>query len=412
MIFGNKDNMFDSICINLKNKAGNENLENVFDFGFLAEAMLFYQNVQVIARRGFLELLVQKFQPDVLLNYLEAGFLKISYLENDTGIYTENTGTIHEKHKPILWSIPDYNWEKHSRDLFSKALGLTKKGARRYSIQVSRYIKPLEIERSVEFETIQDFSNGKYIEQSITHLLKYFVPEYELPIPLIFTVTTNGTHFFVDTNINFTIANEHYHKRVSPKHSSLTSSYLLSNLVAARSDWYFSSLFSSEIATNEISNTVFSLKFNDLLSNRQRSNEQIDVFKDYVFDDARTISEVINSGEKSFRDLYYLLIEADKFKSWLKEQEPDQELFRAYFQEVTKKSWVDKLPPKSIRWAIFNLAGLGIDTLGAGGIGKVAGLTVSAFDEFLVDKILKGWKPNQFIETSKRQFLNEHSKMQ
>lgn len=134
------------------------------------------------------------------------------------------------------------------------------------------------------------------------------------------------------------------------------------------------------------------------------------MFQDYVFDDARAISESINSGEKSFRDLYQLLIEAAKFKSWLKEQEPNQELFRAYFQEITKKSWVDKLPPKSIRWAIFNLAGLGIDALGAGGVGKLMGLTVSAFDEFLLDKIIKGWKPNQFIETSKIKFLNERTK--
>lgn len=404
--------MFESICINLKNKVGNENLENVFDFGFLAEAMLFYQNVQVIARKGFLELLVQKFQPDVLLDFLEAGFLKISYLENDTGIYTENTGTNHEKHKPILWSIPDYTWEKHSRELFSKALGLTKKGARRYSIQVSRYIKPLEIERSVEFETIEDFSNGKYVEEAVLHLLKFFVPEYKPPEPLIFNITTNGTHFFVETNIDFAKANEQYHKGVSPKHSSLNSRYLLSNLVAVRSDWYFSSRFSSEIATNEISNVIFSLKFNDLLATRQRSDEQINVFQDYVFDDARAISEAINTGEKSFRDLLELLLKADKFKHWLKEQEPNQQLFKAYFQEVTKKSWADKLPPKSIRWALFNLAGLGVDALGAGGIGKVMGLAISASDEFLLDKILKGWKPSQFINTSKNQFLNVKDKNQ
>ncbi|MDQ4121569.1 MAG: hypothetical protein M3209_09000 [Acidobacteriota bacterium] len=123
--------MFESVCIHLKNRAGNENLETAVDFGFLAEAMLFYQNVHIIADSGFLKLIVQKFQPDVLLDFLEAGFLSISYLENNTGIYTENTSTSHEIHKPITWSIPDYTWENYSRKLFSEAVGFSMKGARR-----------------------------------------------------------------------------------------------------------------------------------------------------------------------------------------------------------------------------------------------------------------------------------------
>ncbi len=215
--------MFDSICIRLRNEAGNQSLESVLDFGFLAEAMLFYQNVHLIAGRGFLEIIVKKFRPEILLDYLESGFLKISYLENFAGICTENTGTIFEKHQPELMSIPDYEWKKHSPKLFSNAIGCSVKGGRRYSIQVSRYIKPLFMEEAVKLETLEDFSNGKYIEQAITFLLHTYVPEYKLPEPLIFKINNNNTHWFVETNIDFEKANQHYHKRISPKYSTLTT---------------------------------------------------------------------------------------------------------------------------------------------------------------------------------------------
>lgn len=358
--------MFESICIHLKNTPGSESLEKAIDFGFIAEAMLFYQEVHIITGSSFLKILVQKFQPDVLLKFLESGFLRISYLENDTGILTEDTRTVWEKHKPILFSNPVHLWEKHSKQLFSEALGHTKKGARRYSIQVSRYIKPLSIGNSITTEILEDFSNGENVENAMVYLLKHFIPDYKFPEPLIFDVTSNKTHFFVETNIDFSQANEYYHKRISPRHSSLSASYLLGNLMGARRDWYYSSRFTSGVATDTTNSIIFSLKFNDLLKVRKHNEEQISVFQNYVFDDARAISEVINNGKRSFRDLFDLISEANKFKHWLKDQQPSEQLFKAYFQEVTKKSWADKLPPKAVRWALFNLAGLGIDALYTG----------------------------------------------
>ncbi|MDQ4121565.1 MAG: hypothetical protein M3209_08980 [Acidobacteriota bacterium] len=143
-----------------------------------------------------------------------------------------------------------------------------------------------------------------------------------------------------------------------------------------------------------------------MIAARKGSDEQISVFQDFVYDDPRALREVINKGERSFRDLYKLLTEANKFKNWLKDQNPDQKLIKAYFKEVTKKSWIDKLPSKTARWSLFQLMGFGIDALGAGGLGSLFKIGLSASDKFLLDKILKGWKPNQFIETSKKEFLN------
>jgi hypothetical protein len=100
---------------------------------------------------------------------------------------------------------------------------------------------------------------------------------------------------------------------------------------------------------------------------------------------------------KSFDDLLKLLDKAAKFKAWLKNQKPDENLCKNYLREVTASTWIEKLPAKSLRWTLFTGAGLAADSVGAGGIGTAIGVGVSAADAFLLDKIIKGWKPNHFV---------------
>jgi hypothetical protein len=72
---------------------------------------------------------------------------------------------------------------------------------------------------------------------------------------------------------------------------------------------------------------------------------------------------------------------------------------------VTQSTWVDKLPSKTIRWLLFSGAGLGLDAMGAGGVGTALGIGLGAVDSFFLDSILKGWKPNQFVEGSLAPFV-------
>lgn len=69
-----------------------------------------------------------------------------------------------------------------------------------------------------------------------------------------------------------------------------------------------------------------------------------------------------------------------------------------YCREVTKDSIIDKLPSKAIRWSVFTGAGAVGDLLLTPGIGTISGLVLSVLDGLFLDKLLKGWKPNQFVE--------------
>ena len=79
-------------------------------------------------------------------------------------------------------------------------------------------------------------------------------------------------------------------------------------------------------------------------------------------------------------------------------QAPDGGLLRTYYRDVTASSWVDKLPGKSLRFIFFTGAGILLDVAGTGGVGTAIGVAASAADTFLLDRMIQGWKPNQFVE--------------
>jgi hypothetical protein len=400
--------MFDSISIQLKNDSPTGSVEQSIDFGLIAEAMLFYQKVHVIASHGFLEALIRRFHPDVFLQYLNNGYLQVSYLENGTGIKTDNTGTAHERHQPVIFTIPDYAWEKYSRKLIKKATGLKGKEASRYDRELRRHVVPLAYERSVEEDTIQDFAEAEYVSEAVRGYLATVAPEYSLPSDYFFKVHRDADRLAVETNIDFVVANNSYHKRVSPKHSSLNPAYLLSNLMQVRGEWHFASKLNSEMAADRLRSRIVELKFGELLASRTKSDAELSLFQDFVFEDSRAVGDTIRLNNRSFADLLKVLDDGAKFKEWLRDKDVDDGLLREYIRSISGRSWIDELPPKTLRWAIFQAAGLGVDALGGAGLGTAMAMAVGASDTFLLDRLVKGWRPNQFIDEVK-EFIPEKS---
>jgi hypothetical protein len=53
-----------------------------------------------------------------------------------------------------------------------------------------------------------------------------------------------------------------------------------------------------------------------------------------------------------------------------------------------------------MRFAFFTGLGLVADTFLTGGLGTLTGMGLGATDSFLLDKLIGGWKPHQFINYS------------
>ena len=89
---------------------------------------------------------------------------------------------------------------------------------------------------------------------------------------------------------------------------------------------------------------------------------------------------------------------AEEFKTWLQGVESNSDLLKEYYQAVTKETKLEKLPGKSVRFSLFTGLGLAADATFTGGLGTLAGVSLGALDTFYLDKLIAGWKPNQFIE--------------
>ncbi len=113
----------------------------------------------------------------------------------------------------------------------------------------------------------------------------------------------------------------------------------------------------------------------------------------------------LNSGERSLSEFFKLLDEAERFKEWVGSTSPDEQIINEYIKAISTTSWLDRLAPRVIRFALFIGAGLLADALMPTGFGTSTGVGLGAADAFLVDKLLKGWRPNQFVEGPLRDFI-------
>ncbi len=151
---------------------------------------------------------------------------------------------------------------------------------------------------------------------------------------------------------------------------------------------------------------LIQLKCQDLLNARNKNGNNIEIFQDQLLNNGHAIREAINANERNYRDLLDLLRKARKFQGWLHNLEPDMGLVKEYYKEVTKSTWAETLPTKLLRWVIASGQNIALTLLPINPIASnvISGAT-SAIDTFLVDKIIQGWKPNQFVEKHLKPFL-------
>jgi len=212
--------------------------------------------------------------------------------------------------------------------------------------------------------------------------------------------------FAVDTNLDFAAINIEYHKLVPPEHSSITPERLLTFVLDAHVGNFFASRYMSELVQDPLCASIMKLRYVGLLRKREAAVREIDLFQDLHLRGARTVREVINSGERTLPEFFKLLDSAARFKSWLREKNPDERLLTEYFEAVTRETWLDKLPSKTSRWIITTGLAAAVEAIfPASGAALLAAQGISLADATLLDKILKGWRPNQFVNGELSEFV-------
>lgn len=389
--------MFEYVCVHPKEPEGTK-----FDLGLLAESLIFYGKVYLVIPANALPGLIQQIGPDLLLELISEGYFHILYMDKVIGALTKNTGTPFELYEMWIAHTDLMKLEINSQQAFISATGKSGKG-RRLSRRFLQHVKIIEYPKEILKNIHWEMQEGVYIEEYIRRLIKRnqtstFANLSQLKYRFI---EIPGRGFQLKTNLNLSAMREAgINTSELEKPVSILAHY--GKIVADMSIW---AQLNSEVALTPRQTDVLSARVDKLLERCSVASINISSFQDFVFDDARAIREVINQGGREFRDIIPIIQRARKFRDWLSAHQPDTNLLKAYHKEVRTDTWIDRLPVKFARWFIFTGVGVGIELMGGGGVGIAGGVVLSVLDSFFLDKIVKGWKPNQFIEGPLTRFL-------
>lgn len=379
------------------------------DIGMIAETIFFYGKTHLLLDRGSLLGIARALSVPDLERLLESNSVQLSYMTGNLGVISAG---LPRTHQFVEFFVGDQDKKKKKMSVPEEIESVLRRefnGSLQFTALRKLFLRHIKANRSTRDDvpklTREDVTDAGYLVRAVRAILGRLVPEYIIPQNLEFSVRDVGQGYAVITNLDYVRINELYHQRVPIEHSSITTEYLLAFLQDARADTYFAAHYSAEIVTIPVLSDLIRLKHFEFLRPREKSDTQLELFKEIAIGEFPSIREVINSGERTFPEFLQLVQDAERFRKWLHSQNSDASLLREYQAAATANTWADKLPTKGIRFAIATGLGLAGEAFMPTGISTMVGIAVGTGDTFLLDKIIKGWRPNQFIESRMRSFV-------
>ena len=365
--------------------------------------MFFYERTIVIADRFILDQLVQYFGVERLIILIQEGLLDITYTESLVGIITRSENNT-QYHDTVEFTSPQHTYQEELRKICIGATGKTGKG-RRLAQQIQDKIHVSGHDPIILEGARKSILDQEYVHSATKIALRELVPDFG-ETEFFFHTKQTAKGIVVETDINYVALNEQYHQRVSPNHSSLSSEYILAHILDVEKELFFASSNLSELATSNLSSKLAKQKIDYVIARSAKSLEELNNFKSFILNDAKAIQEAINASRIDLDDLISILKRSKKFKKWIVGLKPEADLVKSYYKEVTRRTLIDKLPGKSVRWGLFTGLGILADLIATGGYATMAGAALGALDNFYIDRLISGWKPNQFIEKDFKKLIS------
>ena len=388
--------MFNEITIKQSNNL-------LFDLGQIAESLLFYKKVNLVCNPSFFKYLIDYDETDSFFELIALGQINVKIEDN---IFASMRNVIGED--KILWYKPVLVQGKNVslKDRLEKVIYDTTKRSG-FSKRLTKKIlnnSNVLLHSDVVLEYVkQDLRDEVYLKRAFSHSLQDFDPKVIVqPENIEVKINQHDKGILINSNINFSKINE-----LNDNGKTINEESILLKMMNTRIDSTLASKTNSDLITSPLTTILIKEKVNHIISKTSKNLDQIDNFSNVFLHDGKKIRNVLNSRERSLKEYIKILEKADKFKHWLNNIEDDKNLLSEYNKAVTSETWVDKLPGKSFRWTFFTGVGLTIDMLGAGGIGTAIGTAISAGDTFILDKLIKGWKPNTFVNNELDDFIKQ-----
>ncbi len=250
-----------------------------------------------------------------------------------------------------------------------------------------------------------DFSKRNISSEDFKIIIQTIAPAFKVPEDFYFygkQVTRDG-QFSLQSNLNL---QELRRVLVVPRETPIGFADLMALYLHARTQMASCALHGCDFDADEMVSRVFRSRLNEVVQKVAKSQDGIQLFQENTFPDGRRISEAIDHGHRSMKDFLLVLEKAKKFKKFLHQIQGDPSLIREYIASNSSAGWLENLPAKHARFVLFTGGGFLFDILGGAGVGTLAALGLSAFDTYLLEKIVRNWRPNQFVDDSVRPFLS------
>lgn len=374
--------------------------------GQLAEAMFYYQKVQLILDRGTLLSLIQQLGTGRMLSLLNRSDISAVYCEEILATHTESVG-VSQFHNYMAFTLSAHDYTiplKSPADRLQYDLernGATKKDSRNFAktfldrVPIRKFSGNNFINGGIVAAAKRDLLDEDYLLEAVRHTIGATEGGYVVGSDMKFELLESELGQFVFTNIDLKSVNRR-RAEFTPPVDPITIAHLLSSILDARADLALASYYGGDFVTSSAISTIIQLKHSLLLRRSQLNVESRQQFTEVVLPDSPSLAEVIDAGERSFDDFLKLLDRAARFKSWLQSVSPDENLIRTYMRDITSEDWIQRLPAKSLRYMLT----LALDATNPA-IGMISGFT----DNFVVEKLLGGWKPNHFVTSRLKPFI-------
>ena len=176
----------------------------------------------------------------------------------------------------------------------------------------------------------------------------------------------------------------------------------LLNLATSMVFLHQSAYFVGEMMTSTSEERTIALKLNSLKGIVNNGMHDFQLIQKLANPEYHSIAATLDQKRRTFRELIQLIEKAQGFKEW-KQTIPDEaDFINEYSKAVAIESkWTDNVFVKSGRWLITSIIG----TIPL--VGTIAGPVASAIDTFVIDKIMKKWTPNQFLQSDVKEFVKQ-----
>lgn len=356
--------------------------------------MVFYGSVRLVIRPDELKQLARTWGSDLVIELAESGLVSFTWPANMSAIGMVEDGQ-GEKYFSVLVEGQSRGPEDEIAIAFEAITGRRGR-SKRLTGRLAHHLDIVRYDESTPAWIRERLGDDAFVKMAVPQIVQSYAPGLDLSA-LRFDVGQEADgHFRVDTNLDYVAATAEYRARFGLVDDSVTGALILVEMMAVAEELFYSTRFEADASTNPLTASLCGGLTLHLLEQQRTSSEQLDtLLKTVAVKGAVSVRDLVNSGEKSIADVVELVNQGQRFRDWLGAREPTENLIRAYILEETKERWSDSTRLRTLRF--LTVAGTGLAN-------PAAGIAASAGDTFILDRLLAGWRPSQFVNGALERF--------